>query len=95
MTGLGDRLPLIQGPAPPKGDTDLIKAGWTRRFQADENRAKEARELYESMGLEVKIVPLAPTEFASACGTCPQTAAKGSFLVYTRKRDRSTSHNTT
>lgn len=66
----------------------MIAAGWTRPFHADANRAQEARELYEGMGLLVKVVPLAPGEFAAACGSSPADRDEETYLVYTREPGR-------
>jgi hypothetical protein len=34
---------------------ELIDAGWTRRFTAEEPRLSEMKQLYESMGMEVLV----------------------------------------
>jgi len=72
-------------PQPPPPDPELVAAGWERRFMADPERAAEAVELYEGMGLEVKVFPLAPLDFGLACGECPGTIDDSYVVIYTRK----------
>ena len=80
-----DSLRLVGEPTPPRPDADLIAAGWTRRFHADRNRAQEARELYAGMGLLVKVVPVAPGDYAPACGSCPTGHGETTYLIYTKE----------
>lgn len=82
--GIGDLRLLPSNPGPPRTDRDLVEAGWTRRFQADEARAREALEIYEGMGLDVRMEPLAPGDFPSGCGECVEVSARETWLVYTR-----------
>ncbi len=48
---------------------DLVEAGWTRRFTAEEPRLSEMKQLYESMGMEVLVEPgmLGEDEECSRC----------------------------
>lgn len=67
-------------------DPDAIAQGWVRRFMAAPNRAREAEELYESMGFEVKIVELTPEDFGPHCAECGSSLCQSYVLIYTRKR---------
>jgi len=77
----GEELPI---PADPK----LIAEGWVRRHLADPDRAKEAIELYTSMGYEVKAQKLTPADFGPNCGDCGSVICSTYVLIYTRKRTR-------
>jgi len=80
-TGLNDAGYSVQD------DPDLIAQGWVRRFMADPTRAKEAVELYESMGFEVKVQELTPEDFGPNCTDCGSNLCQSYVLIYTRKRD--------
>jgi hypothetical protein len=47
-----------------KPNSSLIAQGWERRFTADEQRAKEAMELYSQLGYEVRAEPVLPAKIA-------------------------------
>jgi hypothetical protein len=64
----------------------LIKEGWTRRFIYDEPRLTEAQELYESMGLEVRLEPIIPDELEDGCDTCIRAAPERYKIIYTRSK---------
>ncbi len=70
-------------PADPK----LVAEGWIRRHLADSARAKESIDLYTSMGYEVKVQKLTPSDFAPNCGRCASVVCRSCVLIYTRKRD--------
>lgn len=53
---------------------------------ADPDRLEESTELYRSLGMEVKAVPLGPLDFSTACGECPETVCKTYVMIYTRKK---------
>ncbi len=76
---------LVKGA--PQADPNLEAEGWRRRYLADPDRTEEAKEIYESLGLEVRIERLTPQDFGSECGTCPETVCKTYVLIYTRKSD--------
>jgi len=67
-------------------DPELIAAGWERRYLADPDRAREAVELYTSLGYEVKAQKLTPADFDASCGDCPAHVCQAYVLIYTRKR---------
>ncbi|MFQ5679476.1 MAG: hypothetical protein ACE5HP_08450 [Gemmatimonadota bacterium] len=63
------------------------RAGWTRRFLGAPPRLQEAVELYESLGLEVRLERPEPEDLAAECEECP--AARSLFrVIYTRPRGR-------
>ncbi len=53
-------------------ESDLVAQGWTRQFTVFPNRVQEFIELYEGMGLEVRVEPWALTfhedESCDSCG---------------------------
>ncbi len=90
--------PLEQSDCPPAAnnnltdcpipdDPELIKEGWTRRYLADPDRAKEALELYSSMGFEVMAKKLEPTDLSPQCGTCAPTICQTFVMIYTRPKE--------
>ena len=64
----------------------LIAAGWVRRHLADPDRAKEALDLYRSMGFEVKVQTLSPKDFGAKCKLCAETVCGSYSMIYTRRR---------
>lgn len=70
----------------------LADEGWTRRSVASEPRLSEIVELYESLGLEVLLVPvLRDREETGAEGICAACFGSGeeadrTRAVYTRPR---------
>jgi len=67
-------------------DASLIAQGWERRFTADEQRAKEAMELYSQLGYEVRAEPVHPEELQDDCQDCKTVASYYFQTIYTRKR---------
>ncbi len=63
----------------------LEAAGWERRFLADELRAREAVELYESLGYEVRAQQLEPADFGPQCDECAAAVCRSYVLIYTRR----------
>lgn len=68
-----------------KDDPRLIADGWERRQLADPNRAKEAIELYESLGFEVFAKTLEDSDFGEDCKTCAVAGCQGYVMIYTRR----------
>ncbi len=68
------------------GNTALEAEGWERRYLADPDRAREAVELYSSLGFEVRAEKLEPADFGTQCGDCSQVVCRSYVLIYTRKR---------
>ncbi len=54
--------------APP--DAKLLADGWLRRFITDAERAKDARDMYEELGHEVRVEPIALEELKDECQGC-------------------------
>ena len=70
---------LIQIDTPAR-ETD----GWQRRFTADPQRIKEATDLYQKLGYEVRTEPVPSTEFHDDCAACHDVALHFQ-TIYTRK----------
>lgn len=68
-------------------DHELQRDGWNRRFIGAPPRLAEAKELYESMGLEVLLDPLLEEELAAECAGCA-LALTFFRAVYTRTVNR-------
>lgn len=81
----GDR---VLTPALLQADPVLVAEGWERRFTADEQRAKEAIELYEKLGYEVRAEPVRPEELNDDCGDCRTVVAFHFLAIYTRRKSR-------
>lgn len=71
-------------------EEELKKAGWVRRFTAEEPRLSEAVEFYRALGFEVHLEPAAPEELGGEerCGECFKVACACDRYktIYTRKR---------
>jgi hypothetical protein len=65
-------------------DAELAGEGWARRFVGGPPRLREVRELYESLGHEVRFETLSPEELAEECGDC-RLALELFRVVYTRR----------
>lgn len=67
-------------------NSSLIAQGWERRFTADEQRAKEAMELYSQLGYEVRAEPVMPEELQDDCQDCKTVVSFYFQTIYTRRR---------
>lgn len=67
-------------------DPALVAEGWERRFTADEQRAKEAMELYSQLGYEVRAEPVRPEELHDDCLDCRTVVSFHFHTIYTRKK---------
>jgi hypothetical protein len=67
-------------------NSSLIAQGWERRFTADEQRAKEAMELYSQLGYEVRAEPVLPEELQDDCQDCRPLVSYYFQTIYTRKK---------
>lgn len=76
----GDACPPIAS------DQSLIDAGWCRRYLADAQRAREATELYQSLGYEVLTRAPKPSHLQPECDGCRQVACRDYVVVYTRRK---------
>ena len=69
-----------------KPDPALIADGWERRFMTDAHRAREAMELYEELGYEVRAEPIKAEELSDECEDCQLFVALQFKTIYTRKK---------
>ena len=69
-----------------EGDPKLLAEGWERRFMADAERAKEAVELYEELGYEVRTEAVRSEDVADDCEDCQLLMLLEFQTIYTRKR---------
>ncbi len=67
------------------GNLALEAEGWQRRYLADEHRAREALELYSSLGFDVRAEKLDASHFGPQCGECSLTVCTSYVLIYTRR----------
>ena len=67
-------------------DPKLLAGGWVRRHLADPAHARESTELYTSMGYEVKMQKLTPSDLSPMCGRCALDVCKSCVLIYTRRK---------
>ncbi len=84
-----DLVTIGQAAASAPANRALEAEGWERRFLADEFRAREAVELYTSLGYEVRAQELMPADFGPRCGECSDAVCRSYVLIYPRKRVRS------
>jgi len=66
-------------------DPALAAEGWERRFTADDQRAKEAMELYTQLGYEVRAEPVLPEDLQDDCQDCRSVVSFYFQTIYTRK----------
>lgn len=65
---------------------ELEREGWVRQFIADESRLSEAVELYESLGLEVRLEPVTLGELIEECQVCFEMDGERYKTIYTRSK---------
>ena len=63
----------------------LEKEGWERKFTIEEHRVLEYAELYESLGLEIRIESVVPSE-REECQVCYETECNKYRTIYTRSK---------
>ena len=68
-----------------EGDPELLAQGWERRFMADAERAREAVELYEELGYEVRTEAVHAEDVADDCEDCQLLMLLKFQTIYTRK----------
>jgi len=83
---LGGTLDRVLSPRQLQADPELVAQGWERRFTADPQRAKEAIELYATLGFEVRAEPVRPQELDDDCGECGAVVSFHFLAIYTRKK---------
>jgi hypothetical protein len=74
------------GEAGIRPDRDRLDAGWTYRFVADGERAREVTALYRECGFEVAADPVSGGQFAQGCEGCALAAALHFSAIYTRRK---------
>lgn len=79
-------LERVLSPGQLQADPALVAQGWERRFTADAQRAKEAMELYEQLGYDVRAEPMRPEELDDDCEDCGTVVAFHFLAIYTRKK---------
>jgi len=67
-------------------EDELKKEGWTRQSVLSEPRLSEVVELYESMGLEVRVEPVDLEELDEECKACFEADPESCKVVYTRPK---------
>ncbi len=83
---LGSSLDRVLSAGQLQADLALLAQGWQRRFTADAQRAKEAMELYEKLGYEVRAEPVRPEELDDDCEECGTVVAFHFVAIYTRRK---------
>ncbi len=68
-----------------EGDPKLLAEGWERRFMADGERAREAVELYEELGYEVRTEAVRSEDVADDCEDCQLLMLLKFQTIYTRR----------
>ena len=63
----------------------LKEEGWTKRTVTDEPRLSELVDLYEEIGLEVKVVPALPADF-DGCSVCLEAGEDKYKTIFTRPK---------
>ena len=65
-------------------EEQLIVGGWTKQFNTDEPRLSEAVEMYEQMGLEVRLEPVVLDPDSEACQVCFEQDCHRYQTIWTR-----------
>ena len=68
-----------------EGDPKLLAEGWERRFMADAERAREAVQLYEELGYEVRTEAVRSEDVADDCEDCQLLMLLKFQTIYTRR----------
>ena len=72
-------------PATSQQHLELEAAGWERRFEANEARARELVDLYSELGFEVTTCSIEPEEIGPECAGCAVVACQQYVAVYTKR----------
>ncbi len=65
--------------------SQIEKEGWVRKFTVEENRVDEYKELYESLGQEVMVTAVNPSEI-EGCVECFKVECDKYRTIYTRSK---------
>jgi hypothetical protein len=68
---------------------ELAAEGWQYRWCGEGKRLEEQRALYEELGFETKIVPLALSDPDGACQSCYGNEADRFRVLFTRRASQS------
>ncbi len=69
-----------------KPDPALVAEGWQPRFIGDGRQVKEATELYEELGFEVRAEPVPAEQMGDDCTDCQVLILLQFKTIYTRKK---------
>ena len=69
-----------------KPDPALVAEGWQPRFIADARQTKEATDLYEELGFEVRAEPVPIEDMGDECSDCQALILLQFKTIYTRKK---------
>jgi hypothetical protein len=69
-----------------KPNPALVAEGWQPRFIADARQTKEATELYEELGFEVRAEPVPVEDMGDECSDCQALILLQFKTIYTRKK---------
>jgi len=67
-------------------DPELVAQGWQPRFIGDARQTKEATELYQELGFEVRVEPVPVEEMGDDCSDCQVLILLQFKTIYTRKK---------
>ena len=70
-------------------EQQLIAQGWSRQFNTDEPRLSEAVEMYEQMGLEVRLEPVVIDPDCEVCQMCFEQDCHRYQTIWTRPKEGS------
>ena len=65
-------------------EAELEAEGWIRQFTMDEPRLSEAVGMYQLLGFEVHLEPVAPDESSEECTACLKVLCDLYKTIYTR-----------
>ncbi len=88
--GAGTPDPMAGAGTPEIGEhtareAQLAADGWEKKFTASEPRLSEAKEMYESMGYEVRF-EAANTDPSAGCTSCLSVAPDRNKTIWIRKK---------
>jgi hypothetical protein len=64
----------------------LEKEGWVKKFTIEEHRVDEYKELYESLGQEVRVESVVPSEI-EGCAECFKVECEKYRTIFTRSKN--------
>jgi hypothetical protein len=70
-------------------EEELLARGWTRQFNTDEPRLSEAVEMYQEMGLEVRLEPVVIDPESEVCQMCFEQDCDRYKTIWTRPKGQS------